>query len=208
MSASAWITDARTQLAQGDHPAAPGPTAGGARVTLASPSEQAAYHADDQTRLRRAGEGDRGWADQTEIGVALSLGCTALTEGRIVTASGICQGLCAGHCAVSRWPSVALATNGSEAKGWSGHDKCDRDMGQAGVAGTAVEAARQIWFQDAGCCHDMPQDGMARVWLWLCRFGCGPGPASGRWPWLGVWASVHERERSISSVPVGPRRGP
>lgn len=104
-----------TQLAQGGPLATPGtcsttpgryrqrppqPTGGGACVTSASLSDQAAYHTDDRTRLRRAGEGDQGWTDQTEIGVAFSLGCIALTEGRIVTASDICRGPRAGHRAV------------------------------------------------------------------------------------------------------------
>lgn len=40
---------------------------------------------DDQARLRSAGKEGERWSGQREVGAALSLGCTAPTEGTMVT---------------------------------------------------------------------------------------------------------------------------
>lgn len=96
------------QLAQGGRRAAPAvhdrqtpplPAEGGACVALASLSGQAANHTDDQTRVSPAGKGAPGWAHHTDTVGTFPLRCAALMEGRTVTASVICQGLRAWHCA-------------------------------------------------------------------------------------------------------------
>ena len=111
ISASGWITGGcswhRGPLAApGACPATPGhyrrtpplPAEGGACVASANLSHQAAYHTDDQTRQTHTGEGAQGWADHTETGNLITEMHSPHGRGT-VTASDICQGVRARHCA-------------------------------------------------------------------------------------------------------------